>query len=33
LKTVGPRPLLLGAILWVAVGASSLLLQLATGTL
>lgn len=33
LRAAGPRPLLLGAVLWVAVGITSLLLQLATGTL
>ncbi|SDX89989.1 conserved hypothetical integral membrane protein [Modestobacter sp. DSM 44400] len=33
LRAAGPRPLILGAVLWIAVGASSLLLQLATGTL
>ena len=33
LRAAGPRPLLLGAVLWVAVGATSLLLQLATGTM
>jgi uncharacterized integral membrane protein (TIGR00698 family) len=32
LKKTGPRPLLLGGILWVAVGVTSLLLQYATGT-
>lgn len=33
LRSAGPRPLLLGAVLWFAVGSSSLLLQAATGTL
>jgi uncharacterized integral membrane protein (TIGR00698 family) len=33
LRAAGPRPLLLGAVLWGAVGITSLLLQLATGTL
>lgn len=33
LRAAGPRPLLLGAVLWVAVGATSLLLQVATGTI
>ncbi|MFL6138186.1 MAG: YeiH family protein [Frankiaceae bacterium] len=33
LRKAGPRPLLLGAVLWAAVGATSLLLQLVTGTL
>lgn len=33
LRTAGHRPLLLGGILWVLVGVTSLLLQAATGTL
>lgn len=33
LRAAGVRPLLLGAVLWVSVGVTSLLLQLATGTL
>jgi len=33
LRKTGPRPLLLGGILWAAVGATSLLLQAATGSL
>lgn len=33
LRRVGSRPLLLGAVLWLAVGTTSLLLQAATGTL
>ncbi len=33
LRAAGIRPLLLGAILWVAVAVASLLLQLATHTL
>jgi uncharacterized integral membrane protein (TIGR00698 family) len=33
LRKAGPRPLLLGAILWLAVTSTSLGLQLATGTL
>ena len=33
LRAAGPRPLLLGAILWAAVGITSLLLQRVTGTL
>jgi uncharacterized integral membrane protein (TIGR00698 family) len=33
LRRVGARPLLLGAVLWLAVGTASLLLQSATGTL
>ncbi|MGH3743805.1 MAG: YeiH family protein, partial [Mycobacteriales bacterium] len=33
LRAAGPRPLVLGAALWVAVAVTSLLLQLATGTL
>ncbi len=33
LRAAGPRPLLLGGILWVTVAVTSLLLQLATGTL
>jgi uncharacterized integral membrane protein (TIGR00698 family) len=33
LRQAGHRPLLLGAVLWAAVGAASLLLQAATGTL
>jgi uncharacterized integral membrane protein (TIGR00698 family) len=33
LRAAGPRPLVLGAVLWVAVAVASLLLQLATGTL
>jgi uncharacterized membrane protein YadS len=33
LRKAGLRPLLLGAILWICVAASSLLLQLLTGTL
>lgn len=32
-RRTGPRPLILGAILWVVVSATSLLLQLATGSL
>jgi uncharacterized integral membrane protein (TIGR00698 family) len=32
LRAAGPRPLLLGGILWVAVGVTSLGLQLVTGT-
>ncbi|HTZ43302.1 MAG TPA: putative sulfate exporter family transporter [Jatrophihabitans sp.] len=32
LRAAGVRPLLLGGLLWVAVGASSLLLQLVTGS-
>lgn len=32
LRAVGVRPILLGGALWVAVGVTSLLLQLATGT-
>jgi uncharacterized integral membrane protein (TIGR00698 family) len=32
IRRTGPRPLLLGAILWLTVGLSSLLLQGATGT-
>lgn len=33
LRRAGPRPLLLGAVLWIAVGLSSLGLQLVTGRL
>jgi uncharacterized integral membrane protein (TIGR00698 family) len=33
LRRLGGRPLLLGAVLWLAVGSTSLLLQAATGTL
>ncbi|HVV29378.1 MAG TPA: putative sulfate exporter family transporter [Mycobacteriales bacterium] len=33
LRAAGPRPLLLGGILWVSVGITSLLLQLATGNI
>jgi uncharacterized membrane protein YadS len=33
LRAAGLRPLLLGAILWVAVAVTSLLLQLLTNTL
>jgi uncharacterized membrane protein YadS len=33
LRQAGHRPLLLGAVLWAAVGVSSLLLQAVTGTL
>ena len=33
LRAAGPRPLVLGAVLWVAVAVTSLLLQLATGSL
>ena len=33
LRRAGSRPLLLGAVLWLAVGTTSLLLQAATGTL
>ncbi|MBI0293363.1 YeiH family putative sulfate export transporter [Streptomyces sp. PRKS01-29] len=33
LRRTGPRPLILGACLWVAVSATSLLLQLLTGSL
>lgn len=33
LRSAGPRPLLLGAVLWIAVALSSLGLQLATGQL
>jgi len=32
LRAAGVRPILLGGVLWVAVGVASLLLQLATGT-
>lgn len=32
LRTAGPRPLLLGAVLWAAVGITSLVLQRATGS-
>lgn len=32
LRAAGARPILLGGVLWVAVGVASLLLQLATGT-
>ena len=31
LRSAGPRPLLLGGLLWIAVGTASLLLQFATG--
>jgi uncharacterized integral membrane protein (TIGR00698 family) len=33
IRAAGPRPILLGAILWACVGVTSLLLQAATGTL
>jgi uncharacterized integral membrane protein (TIGR00698 family) len=33
IRNAGPRPLCLGAILWVTVGLSSLILQVVTGTL
>lgn len=33
IRAAGPRPLLLGAVLWATVGVSSLALQAATGTL
>jgi uncharacterized membrane protein YadS len=33
MRRAGPRPLLLGAILWVAVAAGSLGLQALTGTI
>jgi uncharacterized membrane protein YadS len=33
LRKAGPKPLLLGALLWVTVAAASLGLQLLTGTL
>lgn len=33
IRRAGPRPLILGAVLWAAIGVSSLLLQAATGTL
>ena len=33
LRKAGPRPLLLGAVLWIAVAASSLGLQALTGAL
>ena len=33
LRTAGPRPLLLGALLWITVAAASLGLQSLTGTL
>ncbi len=33
LRKAGPRPLLLGALLWITVAAASLGLQLLTGTL
>ena len=33
IRAAGPRPIILGAILWACVGVTSLLLQAATGTL
>jgi uncharacterized membrane protein YadS len=33
IRRAGPRPLILGAVLWATIGVSSLLLQAATGTL
>jgi uncharacterized integral membrane protein (TIGR00698 family) len=33
IRRAGPRPILLGAILWATVGVASLVLQLATGTI
>jgi uncharacterized membrane protein YadS len=33
LRAAGPRPLVLGGVLWAAVGLTSLLLQAATGSL
>ena len=33
IRCAGPRPILLGAVLWATVGVASLALQLATGTI
>jgi uncharacterized membrane protein YadS len=33
IRRAGPRPILLGAVLWATVGVASLALQLATGTI
>ena len=33
IRTAGPRPMVLGAILWATIGAASLALQAATGNL